>query len=162
MRSINLKRDVLNQWGSLAGYLSAGLALGAGLYYVTHSLSVLVIFPLASLATWASFIPERRFHRQYAARPRLDDDQFFQAYYAESDVSLDIVRRLRPIYAGFFELDPTQLHPLDRPPELIELDTADLLESIEKEFRVSMNDSDAEQLDGSFDSIARYLARHAN
>lgn len=51
------------------------------------------------------------------------------------------------------------MRPLGRPPEIAELNTADLVKAIEVEFDVSISDADAERIDGSFDSISILLNR---
>lgn len=111
----------------------------------------------AGVLAWIMSWPERRFRRELASRAPMDADQFHQSFYAKSEVPADIPRRLRPIYARFFELDETRLHPFDRPPELDEIDEVDLFEEIEGEFGVAISDKDAENIDGSFDSIVQYL-----
>lgn len=87
----------------------------------------------------------------------MDADQFYQSFYVTNGVPADIPRRLRPIYAKFFGLDETRLHPFDRPPELDEIDEVELFDEIEGEFGVTISDKDAENIDGSFDSIVQYL-----
>ena len=74
------------------------------------------------------------------------------------NVHADVPRRLRPIYGTFFVIDATRLRPTDRPPETTDIDTVGLVRDIEAEFDVTIPDADAENIDGSFDSIVRYLA----
>jgi hypothetical protein len=116
------------------------------------------VFAIATMATWISFWPERKFRREYEQRESLADTQFFNKFYAETNVPAHIACRLRPIYCKFFDLEVGKLRPQDRPPEYVELDLVDLVQDIETEFGVKISDDDAEQIDGSFDSIARYLA----
>jgi len=119
------------------------------------------IFAIATIATWISFWPERKFRREVANREPLDDTQFFHEFYADTNVPADITCRLRPIYCKFFDLEVGKLRPEDRPPEIVDLDMIDLVRDIEAEFGVNISDKDAERIDGSFDSIARYLAEHS-
>lgn len=122
-------------------------------------LALIAIVAAIMLVTCITSRCERRFRRELAQRGPLDDDQFFQAFYARSEVEPDIPRRLRPIYCQFFDMDVTKLRPLDRPPEICEIDTSELVHYVEAEFGTTISDKDAEQIDGSFDSIVRYIAR---
>jgi acyl carrier protein len=96
-----------------------------------------------------------------ANREPLDDTQFFGAFYANTDVPADTPRRLRPIYSKFFDIEMGKLRPDDRPPEIADLDTVDLVRDIETEFDIAVPDKDAEQIDGSFDSIVRFLSERS-
>jgi hypothetical protein len=121
-------------------------------------LPLAAIIAIAAVATWISFAPERRFWRDVARRDTLNDEEFFRQFYGECEVPRELVLRLLPKYSREFGFDPGKLRPLDRPPALIELDTGDFIVEIEREFGLKIPDQDAEQLDGSFDSIVRYLA----
>ncbi len=124
-----------------------------------RSAAGVAIFAVVTIVTWLSFWPERRFRREIAERESLDDARFLQEFYADRQIPSDIPLRLRPIYCKFFEIEVGKLRPQDRPPEIVELDTVDLIRDIETEFGVKISDEDAEQIDGSFDSIVRYLAK---
>lgn len=131
----------------------------AGVY---ASAQLVVAIVVATIATWISFWPERRFYRELKLREPLSDCEFFRQFYADTDVPADLVRRLRPIYCKLFYIDPAKVRPLDRPPLLDDLDTSDLVHEIEAEFGLAIPHEHSEPLDGSFDSIVRYLAqRHA-
>jgi hypothetical protein len=66
------------------------------------------------------------------------------------------------MYCRIFDIEFGKLRPLDRPPILAELDMADFMEEIESEFGVSISDKDAEAIDGSFDSIVRFITAHSS
>jgi hypothetical protein len=119
---------------------------------------IVAILVIATIATWISFWPDRKFRREMASREPLDDTEFFTQFYADSDVPPEIIRRLRPMYCKSFDVEVAKLRPHDRPPLLADLDLVHFMEDIETEFGVSISDIDAERIDGSFDSIARYLA----
>ncbi len=106
---------------------------------------------------WLSLRTDRRFRKELSSRSPLGDSEFVRTYYADSDIAPDIPIRLRPIYADFFELDHLKLVPSDRPPGIVEVDNAPLVEAIESEFDVKISDSAAEQIDGSFQSIVDFL-----
>ena len=142
--------------GSPLIWVACQFAPGAN---VVQSAAAVGVLAIATIATWISFSPERKFRREYEQRESLADAQFFNKFYAETNVPADIACRLRPIYCKFFDLDVGKLRPQDRPPEYVELDMIDLVRDIETEFSVKISDDDAEHIDGSFDSIARYLAK---
>jgi len=125
---------------------------GAWSYIVVPIGIAVVVF-----IVWLSFASERAFHRELKLREPLDDEGFYQYFYASTGVPADIPKRLRPIYGKFFGIDPTRLRPMDRPPEIVEIDLVDLVREIEAEFDLTIPDADAENVDGSFDSIVRYL-----
>ena len=117
-----------------------------------------VVFGGVAYLTWLSFAADRSFNRTLKSRSPMDDEAFIECFYASTDVPSNIPLRLRPLYAECFGIDPTLLRPTDRPPIIDELDTVDLVRDIEFEFGISIPDEDAERVDGSFDSIVRYLA----
>src|SRR5687768_4669527 len=127
-----------------------------------QSLLLLLFLVIAGLATWISYWPERRYRRELAARAPLSHAEGLEVFYPGNDVPADIPIRLRAIYAGFFEIEPSKLRPDDRPPEYVDLDISDLVSTIETEFAVTITDSDAEHIDGSFDSIVQYLAKRVS
>lgn len=119
-----------------------------------------ILVLVGSIVAWISMAPERRFRREVASRAPLDEAEFIRQFYADGSVPADIVVRLRPIYCRYFDIEIGKLRPTDRPPEIVELDTVELVRKIEREFSLTIPDRDAENIDGSFDSIVRYLAQH--
>jgi hypothetical protein len=121
--------------------------------------TVVIVFVSALL--WFSIRwdrSERAFRRELAARLTIDSNEFIAFY--STPVERAIAFRLLPIYADFFGIDPGKLRPADRPPEIVELDTVELVLDIEAEFNISIPDRDAEGINGSFDSLVQYLARN--
>ena len=127
----------------------------------SSTLVVAAAILLIALITWLSFGSERRFRRAIASRATLDDREFVSPFYAGSQIPTDIPLRLRPIYCRYFNIEIGKIRPSDKPPEISDLDTVDLVRQIEVEFGVAIPDKDAEGVDGSFDSIVRYLASHS-
>jgi hypothetical protein len=136
--------------GSPVIWVACQFAPGANLI---RSAAGVGVFVTATAATWISFAGERKFRREFAQREPLDDSQFFNEFYAGTGVPADIVRRLRPIYSEFCDLEVGKLRPQDRPWQIVELDGVDLVQDIEAEFGVKISDDDAQHIDGSFDSI---------
>ena len=133
-------------------------AIGPALGPVWSGVVAVGIVALSVLATWISLWPHRKFQRELAERESLDDTEFFKQFYANTDISAHLVRRLRSIYCKQLGIEVGKLRPLDHHPMLAELDSTELMEEIESEFGVSISDKDAEAMDGSFDSIVRFLA----
>jgi len=119
--------------------------------------TISAVIALASILAFVSWLPEHRFRRQLKCRESLDDARFFNEFYADSSISADIPRRLGPLYETFFRIPSGKLRPYDQPPALVDVDTSDLVRSIEKEFGVTISDIDLVGIDGSFDSIVRDL-----
>ena len=134
--------------------LAVGPMVLAGIYLAPR---IPAVVALVSLLAFISWLPEHRFRRQLKSRESLDDARFFNEFYAASGISADIPRRLRPIYEMFFRIPSGKSRPHDHPPALVDVDTSDLVRSIEKEFGVTISDIDAEGIDGSFDSIVRHV-----
>lgn len=116
-----------------------------------------LVFAVICFIVWLSFASERAFWREWEQRERLNDEAFYQMYYANSDVPADIPKRLRPIYGDYFGIDPAKLRPHDIPPGFGEMCTADLVQQVESEFDITISDSDTEQMDGSLHSIICFL-----
>jgi hypothetical protein len=121
-------------------------------------LSLAVLALIAGVVTWFWYAPERRYWREVARREPLDDAEFIRQFYADGAVPAEIILRLRPLYCRMFGFEIGKLRPTDRPPALNELDTTDFVWEIEEEFGIDIPDQDAENIDGSFDAIVRYLA----
>lgn len=119
---------------------------------------LIAIIVIATVAAWITNWPEHKFRKELSQREPMDDAAFFREFYSASGVPEDIPRRLKPLFCEFFQIEPGKLRPVDRPPEIVELETVDLIRDIEKEFEVSISDKDAEQISGSFDSIVQFLA----
>ena len=109
---------------------------------------------------WSWISSEWQFRSEMATRPPLDVALFYRQLYKSTDIPEDIPRRLKPIYGRFFNLDVTKLRPADRPPEIAERDNSVLIREIEEEFGMTFSDRDLERINGSFDSIVQYLAKH--
>ena len=145
--------------------LALASAVVAACWWITATETGRQLVPLAAIivvaviAAWISFAPERRFWREVAAREPLDDAEFYRQFYGESGVPHELVLRLLPVYCRMFHFEAGKMRPTDRTPLLIELDTSDYVRQIEQEFGLGIPDEDVEELDGSFDSIVRYLAQ---
>lgn len=112
---------------------------------------------------------ERAYEAELRRRPQLDDDDFYEQYYAGSGVPRSNPLRYRRLLRSILGIDLAALQPQDNIAAIFEgLDFADVLYRINREFRVSIplevvrfdpcDPADATpSIDGTFDSVVRYL-----
>jgi hypothetical protein len=89
-------------------------------------------------------------------RKPLSTQQFYEQFYRTSGVSEQIVARLLALQANYWKIDAAIIRPEDDYPRIF-CDDGEFVKRIESEFEVTIADRDLEQVDGSFDSIARYI-----
>jgi hypothetical protein len=85
---------------------------------------------------------------------------------ADTPITPEDVRSFRLVFKLFNRISrrkasshrPCVSASADLPPALVDVDTSGLVTSIESEFGVTIPDIEAEGIDGSFDSIVRFLA----
>jgi len=117
---------------------------------------------------------ERVYKTERAARPQLNDAAFYDKFYAGTEIPRDIPIRYRRLLEAILGEDLAGLWPDDNIAAIYDgLDFADVIYRIEREFRVRIplaenlkppltcGDEAAPQgtIDGTFDSVIRYLAR---
>jgi hypothetical protein len=117
---------------------------------------------------------ERAYAEELYRRPKLSDDDFYDRFYAGSDVPKEIPRRLRALYEEIVGDDLSGLQPQDNHAAIYDgLDFADVLYRVEREFKLKIphenvvkapltykgKSSPEGEIDGSFDSVVRYLAK---
>lgn len=100
------------------------------------------------------------FVKKICSDDALDDEAFYNSYYAATSVPKDIPIRLRMIFVEKIgskrKLVTPAYDPID---ECEDLDFADILEEVEAEFGISIPERDRDKLEGSFDSFVQYIAR---
>lgn len=113
---------------------------------------------------------ERAYEAELRLRPPLDDEAFYERYYAGSDVPREIPLRYRKLLKSILGIDLAGLQPQDNIALIFDgLDFADVLYRINHEFRVSIplksvshvpysSGDSSPMIDGTFDSVVRYLA----
>jgi len=105
--------------------------------------------------SWYAYFEQER------QRPRLDDDAFYEQFYAGTGIPKDIPVRLRIVFENMVGVDRRIIRPEDNffliEPEL---DSVELIWGLEREFKMKVDTETAfKEMDGSFDSAVRYLAR---
>jgi hypothetical protein len=105
---------------------------------------------------------EREFRRTLCSRPELGDDDFYATFYADSQIPKSLVVRLRKSLECAFGLDFAGLHPADN---LIvadgELDWADVLFRLNREFGITLTREMLANFDGTFDNLAKLIYRQS-
>ena|SRR5579859_532761 len=88
----------------------------------------------------------------------MDDESFYRLHYGNTPVPKSIPIRVRKVLVEQLGSRWLWVKPEECVIEDDEIDLAELLHEIEDEFGVSISKEDMQRLDGSFDSIVRYLA----
>lgn len=116
--------------------------------------------PELSLSRLIPCREEREFHRNLRERPKLNDDEFYDSFYANSSIPRYLPAQLRALLATQFGLDFGALHPRDNLINAgVELDWTDLIDEINGEFDFVVPDEMIGKLDGTFDSLIRCIAK---
>jgi hypothetical protein len=118
--------------------------------------------PVMTLAPLLDSAESRAFRKKLKTRQETEDDEFFNRFHAGTGISRDVPVRLRRLCA-------TQIHPLlsrVHPSDVMqavhdEIDLGDFLREVEVEFGVTWSREDMAALDGSFDSVVRWLQQKA-
>jgi hypothetical protein len=104
---------------------------------------------------------ERELHRKFRVRPKLDDEAFYQTFYAESDIPKRSAVKLRALLEDVTGCDLASLHPNDSLANLDgELDFADVLLRIEQDFEVKLDWEDFRRPEVTFDFLLRTTLRY--
>jgi hypothetical protein len=102
---------------------------------------------------------EREFRRSLAERTQLNDDAFYDAFYAKSEMPRQIPIRIREMLQDAIGIDFGGLRPDD---DLVvasdELDWADIFYRVQREFSVSIPKEAWSEFDGTFDSLVKMVA----
>jgi hypothetical protein len=129
---------------------------------------------LALLANCCLSKEERAYEDELGKRPKLDDDEFFEQFYAASGIPKDIPVRLRKLYKEMLGEEHSALQPQDNLAFIYgEIDFADVLYRVGREFKLKIpletatkapltykgKSSSTGEIDGTFDSVVRYLAK---
>ena len=116
--------------------------------------TVLAVLGLALLIAILVYVDSRRrskaIERMFAGRRRLTEDEFFQEYFANTDVEREIPIKVRRVLGQELDADLSRLAPGDSLSSnlkcLLAFDSmADvaIIESLEKEFGITFTDEEA-------------------
>ena len=119
--------------------------------------------PALSLSPLIPCREERAFRRNLRERPKLNDDDFYDRFYAASSIPRHVPIQLRTLLATHLGLDLGALHPSDNLIDAnTELDWADVLDDVNQTFGIAVPYDIFERLDGTFDSLVYCVAQIAD
>jgi hypothetical protein len=151
-------RNGLSGGGPLWSVLFAILTM---VLVVDLPICVLILIGRPPVITLSPLIPsaeERANWKRLKQRQLLDDDAFYERFYAGTGISKEIPIRLRRSYAVGLLMD--RVWPEDKAVEFDwEVDFGDVLAAAENDFGVRFTNDEAGQIDGSFDSVVRLVAK---
>jgi hypothetical protein len=125
---------------------------------MTPVVSIIVVSAVVLAAAYFKPAKEHAFERELKNRPQLDDDAFYEKFYAGTATPKEIPIRLRQLYAEQLGQPWANVLPQDNPARVYgDLDPADLLAEVAKEFAVPFSAEEMQRLDGSFDSVVKFL-----
>lgn len=104
---------------------------------------------------------EREFHRNLRQRPPLNKDAFYETFYAESGIPKHSVTKLRALLEDVSGYDLLGLNPNDNLAYLDgEMDFADVLYRVERDFKVKLDWEDFRRPEVTFDFLLRTTLKH--
>jgi hypothetical protein len=111
------------------------------------------------LSFYRIFVSRDELHWKLRHRPKLNDEEFYEAFYADSGIPRELPAQLRSSLASMFGLDMSAVRPNDNLVEADgELDWSDVFYVIEREFKVSIPRESWDEFDGTFDCLIRMVA----
>lgn len=102
---------------------------------------------------------ERRFAELLASREPLDDEQFFEQFFADSGISHDLVAGARSELQEILGYNLDAIHPADNIAVIFDgLDFTDVFYRMERRFKVLIPlEAFPKQVDGTFDTMVRFI-----
>lgn len=114
--------------------------------------------PIMTLSPLIPSAEERANWKRLKQRELLDDDAFYERFYAGTDIPKEIPLCLRRLYAEELQMD--EVWPEDNAVEFDgELDFGDVLDRAERDFGVRFTEEEIRQIDGSFGSVVKLVAK---
>ncbi len=104
---------------------------------------------------------EHEFHRNLRQRPQLNEDAFYETFYAESGIPKQWVTQLRTLLEDVSGYDLLCLNPNDNLVHLDgEMDFADVLYRVESDFKVKLDWEAFRRPEVTFDFLLRTTLKH--
>jgi len=124
------------------------------------SLFLIIFGPFVWWAMWREDFDGMRTESEMKRRPKLSLDEFYDQFYATSNVPRSVVSRILNITGEQFGIATGQIRPDDNFLQTDLADTMYYVVEIAEEFELSRSrQHELEQTDGTFDNIVRYVAR---
>ena len=100
-----------------------------------------------------------RYRRDLANREPMDEEAFFEHFYAGSRIDKELVYRFLRFQADFWSVPVELIRPHDDYNLIMgDGDADDFISALEREFSIHVSNDDCQELNGTFDSLVRFLA----
>lgn len=131
---------------------------------------VMVLFQWASAGeppglSFSPLIPtyeQREYRRILRDRPKLNDDEFYNTFYAESGIPKQLTVQLRRSLEDCYGLDSAGLHPRDN---LIyaddEIDFHDVIIRIKREYEIEIPDRRMSKAEATYDFLLQCISEYS-
>jgi hypothetical protein len=102
---------------------------------------------------------EWRYNRERKTRRFLSPRQFYDQFYKSSGVKKETLYRLLALHAEVWKVEAELIRPHDNYPRIFDglEDVGEFVRRIQSEFGFTIPEEDYPTIDGSFDSLARYV-----
>ncbi len=123
-----------------------------------------LISPLIGWLMWLEdfdgWRSDRVYRRELRQRDRLTPHQFYERFYGTSGIDERLVVDFIDFNARFWGVDSERMRPEDNYPAIDgHCQDDEFIKAVERAFGVSIPVEDYPEIDGSFDSIIRYIHR---
>jgi len=104
------------------------------------------------------------YKRDLPTRELLDGHTFYQRFYANSGIREELVWRFICFQAEFWEVNPELIRPQDNYSLAIGngCSDAEFIAAMESKFEIEITDEECLQLNGTFDSLLRFIDAKAS
>jgi len=104
----------------------------------------------------------REFHRKLRSQPKLDEDEFYEAFYSRSGVPKQLVGQLRRLLESVFGYDLAGLHPCDNLAYVDdEMDFAVVFDRIDRDLKLKLTRDAFRNMECTFDSLLRVILQNS-
>lgn len=127
---------------------------------LTTTVLIVSFFAIGIIITVGRTVCDTRHHRSILRRTSLSDEEFFDHYYSTSLLRRAVVLRLRRVFVSYLGADPIAYRfiPDDDITTIFgDVDTSDVVRSIEAEFHVTFLDNEVERM-STFDAVLRTVS----
>lgn len=163
LRSLWIRVVVIAAWLAIGGgivWLGIDFRSPKTAFVVFAIVSAPVIYWLMWCEDFDGIASTGRYRRALKSRKPLSPKEFYQEFYSEAGIDRGLVERFLNLTAEFWTVDRSMIRPEDNFCAMNGHDFDDeFIEKLKAEFAVELSDQDRSGVDGSFDSIVRWVGR---